>query len=114
MVKDINPTLRETGYPDDLTVVGDTLYFTADDGVNGRELWKSDGTEAGTLMVKDILVVDKRFPEPGVSSYPSWLTDVAGTLYFATFDDPRGGELWKSDGTKAGTVMVKDINPGKE
>ena len=37
-----------------MTAVGDTLFFTADDGVNGNELWKSDGTEAGTVLVKDI------------------------------------------------------------
>ena len=38
----------------DLTDVGGTLFFTADDGIHGRELWKSDGTEAGTVLVKDI------------------------------------------------------------
>ena len=37
-----------------LTAVGNTLYFRADDGINGSELWKSDGTASGTVMVKDI------------------------------------------------------------
>ena len=37
-----------------LTAVGDTLYFRANDSTNGEELWKSDGTSAGTVMVKDI------------------------------------------------------------
>jgi ELWxxDGT repeat protein len=31
-----------------------TLYFIADDGVSGEELWKTDGTDAGTVLVKDI------------------------------------------------------------
>ena len=35
-----------------------------------------------------------------------------GTLYFSANDNAHGQELWKSDGTAAGTVMVKDINPG--
>jgi trimeric autotransporter adhesin len=80
------------------------VYFaaTAADGT-ARELWKSNGTEAGTVMVKDI--------KPGASSSPSYITNVNGTLYFAANDGVHGTELWKSDGTEAGTVMVKDINP---
>src|SRR4051794_19986592 len=57
-VKDINtganPTLGAP--PSQLTAVGSTLFFVADDGVSGAELWKSDGTAAGTTMVKDIFV----------------------------------------------------------
>src|SRR5262249_2279298 len=40
--------------PGNLTNVNGLLYFAADDGVNGRELWQSDGTAAGTVMVRDI------------------------------------------------------------
>jgi ELWxxDGT repeat protein len=90
---------------DDLTNVDGTLYFEANDGAHGQELWKSDGTAAGTLMVKDI--------NPGSSgSEPYDLTNVNGTLYFDANDGTDGFELWKSDGTAAGTVMVKDIDPG--
>jgi ELWxxDGT repeat protein len=68
-------------------------------------LWKSDGTTAGTVMVKDI--------NPGsVSSNPSYLANVNGTLFFSANDGTHGVELWKSDGTTAGTVLVKDIDPG--
>jgi ELWxxDGT repeat protein len=73
--------------------------------VNGYELWKSDGTAAGTVLVKDI--------RPGYSGFgPGNLTAVGNTLFFQAYDGVNGRELWKSDGTAAGTVLVKDIRPG--
>jgi ELWxxDGT repeat protein len=86
--------------PGNLTNVNGTLFFTAEDGVNGRELWKSDGTEAGTVQVTDI--------RPASSSSPSSLTNVNGTLYFTAYDD-SGMKLWQSDGTAAGTVPVANF-----
>ncbi len=104
MVKDID--LGEgSSAPGLLTDVNGTLYFSADDGTNGRELWKSDGTAAGTVMVADI--------NPKGDSMPANLTDVDGTLYFSADDGWHGRELWKSDGTAAGTVMVADIRSGE-
>ena len=87
-----------------LTVVGTRLYFVADDGVSGTELWKSDGTASGTVRVKDI--------RPGsTGSNPDMLTNVKGTLYFSANNGITGRELWKTNGTAAGTVLVKDILP---
>ena len=81
------------------------MYFGANDGTSGIELWKSDGTESGTVMVKDI--------NPGAgNSNASGFNVYNGTLYFYANDGVHGGEIWKSDGTESGTVMVKDINPG--
>lgn len=77
-----------------------TYYFTNTDS-DGRELWKSDGTESGTVKVKDI--------DPGrSSSTPHQFMPVGSTLFFAATTS-AGKELWKSDGTESGTVMVKDI-----
>ena len=105
LVKDIWPGSTYDVYR--LASVNGSLFFTANDGANGRELWKSDGTEGGTVMVKDI------FPGGG-HSYPAELTNINGTLFFRASDGwtPSGGArngLWKSDGTDDGTVMVKDL-----
>src|SRR5215469_10132308 len=47
-----------------------------------------------------------------LSSTPSWLVAIGSTIYFSADDGVHGSELWKTDGTAAGTVMIKDINPG--
>ncbi len=91
--------------PSQLVDVNGTLYFIANDGKTGVEVWKSNGTSTGTLLVKDI------FPGTGSSS-PSRLTNVNGTLYFNANDNTNGYELWKSNGTASGTLLVKNINPG--
>jgi ELWxxDGT repeat protein len=82
-----------------------TLIFPAFHPDTGHELWKSDGTEAGTMLVRDI--------NPGrANSSPEFPINVAGTIFFGAFRPDIGVELWKSDGTEAGTALVKDINPG--
>jgi ELWxxDGT repeat protein len=109
VVKDIKPAPRRLRYPCFLTDVNGTLFFTATDGVHGRELWKSDGTADGTVLVKDV--------NPGpASAFPRThvgnLTAVGRMLFFAADDGVHGRKLWKSDGTEAGTVLVKDVSPG--
>ena len=113
LVKDIGPGVNTAPYliPQFLTNVHGTLFFIMNDGVHGLELWKSDGTEAGTVLVKDI--------NPGSkSAFSHLLTDsfvaVGDTLFFSANDGVHGVEIWKSDGTETGTVMVKDIRPGKK
>jgi ELWxxDGT repeat protein len=70
-----------------------------------HRLWKSDGTEAGTALVRDIIT-------GAPSSSPNQMAGLDGTLLFAADDGANGYELWKSDGSETGTVLVKDINPG--
>ncbi len=65
-----------------------TLFFSASDGSNGGELWKSDGTAAGTMLVKDI--------NPSGNSSPASLTNVNGELFFRADDGSNGVELWRS------------------
>ena len=110
LVKDL-PLGGSNFKPQDLTAVGNLLFFTADDGVSGRELWRSNGTTAATVRVKDIRVGtgDSLRDEDR-----NQLTAIGNTLYFVADDGVYGSELWKSDGTEAGTVLVKNINPGNK
>lgn len=85
-----------------------TLVFGASDTEHGVELWATDGTKDGTRLLKDIWPI--RGPNP--SSDPGQLISVGGLLFFVVNDATHGAELWKSDGTHAGTHMVKDIFPG--
>lgn len=102
LVRDIAPF--GSSAPAQFLGIGDTLFFAASDGVHGRELWRSDGTEAGTRMVKDI-------NPSGDSSFWRTAYDADGILLFFVDDGVHGGELWRSDGTEAGTTQVKEINP---
>jgi len=155
MVKDIRPgsdsafdwsteSLRLYPY-------GNWVYFAADDGVSGVELWRTDGTEAGTERVADLnpgaagsvprapAVFGSRlffFARTGAAT-TLWATDGAPGdfeailsfaqsddwneawtattgIYFHAGDPSIGRELWFTDGTSAGTVLVRDITPGSD
>ena len=87
--------------PQNITRVGGTTFFTVTIPDRRHELWKSDGTEAGTTRVKTF--------ETGVFTRQrplTRLTDVNGTLFFSADDGVNGTHLWRSDGTEAGTRRV--------
>lgn len=91
--------------PQELTNFNGVLYFTADDGIHGRELWKSDPKTGETKLVFDI--------NPGAaSSSPTGLTVMGGLLCFAATEPARGRELWAHSPLLGATDVLKDINPG--
>ena len=86
---------------------GDVLYYQAYTLDTGAELWRSDGTAAGTSLLVDIL------PGPE-GSKPSNLRMLGDKLLFFASDGVNGSEPWVSDGTAAGTMLLRDINAGSE
>ena len=107
LVKAIGINAGDADHPQ-IVGVGNTAYCIAYDAASGVELWKSDGTALGTVLVKDIYPGDG----PGIPSgnAGTGLVAIGSTVYFRAADATHGYELWKSNGTEAGTVMVRDIN----
>lgn len=95
---------------DALTRVGESLFFIGADSAHGAELWHSDGTTAGTNLVKDINPGAANSLEFGsISGFV--IVDLNGVAFFAADDGVHGKELWRSDGTTNGTFMVKNVAP---
>lgn len=107
MVKDINSgsgSALNVGVANQMVAIGSTLYFVANDGVNGAELWKTNGQVGNATLVKDINTI------PANGSSPIDLQDVNGTLYFFANDGGHEG-LFKSDGSSAGTIeLASNVN----
>ncbi|MFH0761630.1 MAG: ELWxxDGT repeat protein [Bacteroidota bacterium] len=150
LVKDINPS--GDSYPQHFMIFDGKLYFCADDHTNGYALWNSDGTANGTYMIRDfhmhtssynghvtplIVFNNKLYLEvvngdpvtelwvtngtdagtallksinANGNSHMTGFTEMNGSLYFAANDGTNGTELWKSNGIPMGTLMLKDIN----
>ena len=114
LVKDIYPGEdpygnKNASSPHYLTEFDGKLYFTADDGVHGEELFVSDGTAEGTQLVKDIYPGEDPYGNKN-SSAPSDLVEFKDKFYFAANDGVHGNELFVSDGTAEGTQLLVDLN----
>jgi len=90
--------------PGALAVLGDRLYFLAQDEQHGREPWVSDGTTAGTHVLVELA--------PGAAtSQPAELVAGGERLWLAAADTEHGRELWSIDPSTASASVV-DIAPG--
>ena len=107
LLMDINVGAGDSN-PRNFTSFNNKVYFSADDGVNGRELWVTDGTAANTTMVADL--------NPGANpsldtNEPTIFTEYKDELYFTAYTPATGNELFKVN-TSGNIVNVADINPG--
>lgn len=111
LVKDIQPGAAGSFNINAISGIfsnGTYLLFAANTTGSGNELWKSDGTAAGTVLLKEINTANANAD----SSNPQQFYRYNSTVLFFATDATHGEELWKTDGTSGGTVLVKDINPG--
>ncbi|APZ90894.1 cadherin-like domain-containing protein [Fuerstiella marisgermanici] len=112
MVSDIVPGEGSPGAVGlkSLTALNGELYFGADDGIHGYELWKSDGTAGGTVRVTDINPNGNGFLSGDFEGTTS-MAALGDELFFLGQDVNGDFELWKTDGTASGTIEL-EINPG--
>jgi ELWxxDGT repeat protein len=108
LVKDINAGAAGSA-PADFAVLNGFIYFSAQTLAEGRELWKTNGTTAGTTLLKDIIAGAASSNQ--ANKYNIFTNGISYFLFTAN-TTAEGLELWKSDGTIAGTVLLKDINTG--
>lgn len=101
---DINSGMQSS-YPEYFTEYAGQIYFRAHHPASNQDiLFTTNGTAAGTHIVKDVAVS---------VSYPnSRFNQVNGLLIFSAYEAASGWELWVSDGSSGGTQMLKDIIPG--
>jgi len=93
-----------SSFPEYFVEYNGKMYFSAYTLATGNEVWVTDGTEAGTYMLKDV--------RPGSSgSNPESYVVSNGKLFFIATTATAGEEVWVSDGTAAGTQLLKDIRP---
>ena len=98
-------TALPAALPGEFVSMGDYALFSATDVAHGREVWRTDGTAAGTYLIKDI--------RPGITgSSPSLFTRMGDVAFFRATTGEHGQELWRTDGTPEGTYLVKDIHAG--
>lgn len=106
LVKDINPGVA-SGIEnlDDYAIMNNILFFPADNGTDGKELWRTDGSPAGTYIVRKI------GQNPKIGSRAKQLYVHNGSLFFWADDNADGKfDLWKTDGTSNGTALVKNFS----
>ncbi|MCW1921975.1 hypothetical protein OKA05_05390 [Luteolibacter arcticus] len=110
LVKDIRPGnsgSMELGGTPSFGGTSETLFIGANNGSQGKELWKSDGTTGGTVMIKDLC-------SGAHGGNPRYFMTAGNFTFFTGHDLTHGNEIWRTDGTPAGTLMLKDIVTGTD
>ncbi|MBL6980950.1 MAG: sortase [Anaerolineales bacterium] len=116
MLDDINPNLDDDGDPESsnpaaIGDVGWVMFFSADDGDTGVELWKTEPPYTYASQVADIYPGADRLKDP-YDSNPKTLERMGTTLFFTAQDDEHGEEVWATEFPYTQAHLLKDIRPG--
>jgi ELWxxDGT repeat protein len=103
-VRGFDSLIASSSSPNPLIDLDGVLLFSADDGEGPPELWRSDGTEGGTLKLADVKVGAETIVSGG-----TLLAQVKGKFLFSGDDGSSGVVLWATDGTRAGTGILQPL-----
>lgn len=92
-------------------VIDDFMLIAIDNGFDGRELWRSNGTEDSTEIIKDIASDNANGVNFPINNSTDTFPIINSTLYFPG-EDSRGLELWRTDGSESNTDIVEDLRSG--
>ncbi|RKG88409.1 ELWxxDGT repeat protein [Corallococcus terminator] len=115
MLVDLHPGTGSSN-PRHFLKLGTTVFFTANDGTHGMEPWVTNGTPEGTSRLADIWPGAESGMRFFVADGTSFLAPLAledrGLVLFSAAEPGHGAELWRTDGTAAGTSRWVDVLPG--
>lgn len=110
LLKDINPE-RSPGI-EEMVLLDKQAIFNADDETHGNEIWRSNGTDAGTAMVAEVDTVNDGPGDDPPGSNPTGLTPFKGFVYFSASDGSEfGTELYRANASSV--ALVRDIKTGQ-
>ena len=110
-VADINPGATNNSNPKDFFVFDDKLFFSADNGTDGYELWYTENTGSSTSKTAAITTTLFKDLNASGDSNPTNFIAFDSKMYFTADNGINGKELWESDGSVSGTKLKQDINP---
>ncbi|NMO14372.1 hypothetical protein HPC49_02685 [Pyxidicoccus fallax] len=115
MLVDLNPGAGSS-HPGQFAKVGTAVFFAATDGSHGFEPWVTNGTSQGTTPLADIWPGAESgvryFSDEGTSFITPLALEDRGLVLFVAAEPGGGAELWRTDGTVAGTYRQVDALPG--
>ncbi len=108
MVKDINPNGDSNPLIFRIGLENVLLFYAYDE--EGIGLWATDGSENGTVLLKRFYFIGivARIMEEDWNTFERYKDEI---YFSASETNNQDYELWKTDGTPEGTILVKDINP---
>lgn len=108
LLKEIEPISGLKSNPQSFTPTNDYLFFIAQTQAEGPELWLTDGSTAGTKMVKEIAPGQRGGFSNQNNSFPQSFASMDTFILFPANDNTDGWQLWRSNGTESGTYPLQD------